>query len=361
MSNNSANHVIDLTDDDDLMTSAYATPQPEPSTHDAPQQPQRLPRFGREIIDLSADTSPPEPRHNQLPQPQPQPLYDRHAQQPLNIPAIPSSPEVQFVSARPSRLVERHPTPYRQNHDAPAQPLLDLTIDLDDDVVHVRTAERAAGLNMTGPQGGNNMGLLNGLGMGRLVNYIRRAGNGEWGEDGAGAGAGARAVAGARAGAHWPNLHHFFALDHDFLDDGNHDDDVEPVPPPAGRRAHRAAHGHANFPIARLARRAGVPMAMDYTAIAFGVPLTADDEGEQRPPTPKYSPPPDPAPGFTRSPQEDDELICPNCKEELGVGETDMKKQGWIVKACGHVCLSILFTSLPFSILTSTRSTVVIA
>ncbi|CEL03495.1 hypothetical protein ASPCAL04649 [Aspergillus calidoustus] len=46
---------------------------------------------------------------------------------------------------------------------------------------------------------------------------------------------------------------------------------------------------------------------------------------------------PSPAPeGFTRSVQEDDIAICPNCDEELGTGD-DIKQQIWVAKQCGHV------------------------
>ncbi|KAL2838818.1 hypothetical protein BJY01DRAFT_219742 [Aspergillus pseudoustus] len=46
---------------------------------------------------------------------------------------------------------------------------------------------------------------------------------------------------------------------------------------------------------------------------------------------------PSPAPeGYTRSIQEDDVAICPNCEEELGTGD-DVKQQIWVAKQCGHV------------------------
>ncbi|KAL3459088.1 hypothetical protein BJX64DRAFT_265538 [Aspergillus heterothallicus] len=46
---------------------------------------------------------------------------------------------------------------------------------------------------------------------------------------------------------------------------------------------------------------------------------------------------PSPAPeGFTRSVQEEDVAICPNCDEELGTGD-DIKQQIWVAKQCGHV------------------------
>ncbi|KAL2815163.1 hypothetical protein BJX63DRAFT_170936 [Aspergillus granulosus] len=46
---------------------------------------------------------------------------------------------------------------------------------------------------------------------------------------------------------------------------------------------------------------------------------------------------PSPAPeGFTRSVEEEDVAICPNCDEELGTGD-DIKQQIWVAKQCGHV------------------------
>ncbi|KAI9720975.1 MAG: hypothetical protein M1828_005447 [Chrysothrix sp. TS-e1954] len=47
--------------------------------------------------------------------------------------------------------------------------------------------------------------------------------------------------------------------------------------------------------------------------------------------------------GFTRDPREGDELVCPNCEEELcrpgsgNAGDGDENAQVWVVRACGHV------------------------
>jgi len=49
-----------------------------------------------------------------------------------------------------------------------------------------------------------------------------------------------------------------------------------------------------------------------------------------------YEPPTPPPAGFTRSVQEDDEVVCPNCDRELGIGEDD-RQQIWVSKQCGHV------------------------
>lgn len=95
------------------------------------------------------------------------------------------------------------------------------------------------------------------------------------------------------------------------------------------------------------AAQAGVPAGggfqfvapdIDFRLAGFAMGMRDDDIMDDLPetPPPPYSPP-SPAPeGFTRSPQEGDELICPNCEEELCMGDSDEKKSVWIVKACGH-------------------------
>ncbi|KAL8661180.1 MAG: hypothetical protein Q9202_005838 [Teloschistes flavicans] len=52
---------------------------------------------------------------------------------------------------------------------------------------------------------------------------------------------------------------------------------------------------------------------------------------------PTYDKPPPARPGHTRSPKEEDVLVCPNCEEELGTGDNEDKRQVWVIKACGHV------------------------
>jgi hypothetical protein len=71
---------------------------------------------------------------------------------------------------------------------------------------------------------------------------------------------------------------------------------------------------------------------------------------------PLYEPPPAAREGFTRSPTEDDIIICPACEQELVArseeDQTAVKKTKtqnkrdraehpfWVVKACGHVSRS---------------------
>ena len=77
-------------------------------------------------------------------------------------------------------------------------------------------------------------------------------------------------------------------------------------------------------------------MALGHTQQGFHyqpfVPATPPE-----PLGPGYDPLPPPNPDFTRSPGEDDKLVCPRCEDELCKGESEIKQQAWVVKACGHV------------------------
>ncbi|KAK8189474.1 uncharacterized protein BKA78DRAFT_170534 [Phyllosticta capitalensis] len=67
--------------------------------------------------------------------------------------------------------------------------------------------------------------------------------------------------------------------------------------------------------------------------------MTGFDLGNEREPSPPptYKAPDAAGPGFTRSPEEDEVLVCPNCDAELCDGDEGSKKrQVWIIKACGH-------------------------
>ena len=76
-----------------------------------------------------------------------------------------------------------------------------------------------------------------------------------------------------------------------------------------------------------------VPRDLDFESQGFRL-------GRESPPRrlPASIKPPAPARiGFTRSPREEDEIVCPNCGGELGGGEGEMGRQVWVVKSCGHV------------------------
>lgn len=101
----------------------------------------------------------------------------------------------------------------------------------------------------------------------------------------------------------------------------------------------RAAHAAAAAP----ARAFAIPGAMNYETTGFDLGF---DGGPDRAPTPKYEPPPDPDLGFTRNPAEDEVVVCPNCGDELAMGETELKQQVWVIKHCGHVSFAFYLNSL---------------
>ncbi|KAK3044225.1 hypothetical protein LTS18_001847, partial [Coniosporium uncinatum] len=77
---------------------------------------------------------------------------------------------------------------------------------------------------------------------------------------------------------------------------------------------------------------------MDYGSAAFDLGLDRIGTAARGPaPPPTYEAPPKAPEGFTRSPEEDDVIVCPNCGDELMTGETETKRQIWVVKTCGHV------------------------
>jgi len=63
-------------------------------------------------------------------------------------------------------------------------------------------------------------------------------------------------------------------------------------------------------------------------------------------PGPTYRAPPPAPDGFTRSGQEGDILVCPNCERELCSGDTEVKRQVWIIKGCGHVSLRGIYQTV---------------
>ena len=81
---------------------------------------------------------------------------------------------------------------------------------------------------------------------------------------------------------------------------------------------------------------------LNYHVPAFDLEQPARRQPQPRLPT--YDPPAAAPEGFTRTPKEDDVLVCPNCDDELGLGDDEVKRQVWVVKACGHVCAMFPFT-----------------
>jgi hypothetical protein len=109
-----------------------------------------------------------------------------------------------------------------------------------------------------------------------------------------------------------------------------------------------------NFALRVLSRAAGAgnarlvaaAAAMDFIAPILDFQTVGFEMGMHREETASpvsiYQAPPAPPEGFTRSAEEGDVLVCPNCGDELCSGEAESKKQVWIVKGCGHVRDSVL-------------------
>ena len=79
-----------------------------------------------------------------------------------------------------------------------------------------------------------------------------------------------------------------------------------------------------------------IPNMMDFQTVGFDLDFP-DRQPPVAPRLPTYEAPGPARPGFKRSPKDGDVLVCPICDDELGTGESDTKRQVWVVKACGHV------------------------
>ncbi|KAF9700709.1 hypothetical protein EKO04_002033 [Ascochyta lentis] len=102
-----------------------------------------------------------------------------------------------------------------------------------------------------------------------------------------------------------------------------------PVPPPRYRRA-----GHIRMGVAGGGAGLFVAPNLNFGVVGFDMGY---DGNQAEPPPPTYEAPPPAPEGFTRSPEEEDVLICPNCDSELCKGDDDVKRQVWIAKQCGHI------------------------
>ncbi len=357
---------IDLTDDDDMQDSPAGqleTPL-SPTGAVSGSRPQRLPRFGRNVLD--SDNEEAEEYHptshlpgaNYLALPQSRdprrPMYSG-----LRRPARPPSPpadmdDVEFVEERaipqPRRrrsVADRQPTPGPNaghlNGPRSITPYptgmsnepIDLTADNDDDVVLLNARQRdGVGANNAHPVApGRDYGHL-----GHIANILREGGAnvanvqsrlmqrlGFYGMEG-------DQMAAAQAQAQFEHNHANRAVQ---LAD-------------RARQLGNAVRRRGVYPAAtnaapRLGNAAAIgpgAIMMDFAATGFDMGLA----GGSRPPTPRYSPPPEPNSGFTRSPAEDDVVVCPNCGDELAVASTDrsteereVKQEIWVIKGCGHV------------------------
>ncbi|KAK5704021.1 hypothetical protein LTR97_003034 [Elasticomyces elasticus] len=326
--------VIDLTEDDnlpvaDMRTARRGSVQPAAGASRA----SRLPRFGgRDILDVSGDMDAdmtaehdedlglPPPRSTARPQFSSIRLRPQLSglRRPSRFGRIPTpqprsggevmDDDLEIVSERalsrqPSPApVQRSFTPFvgeRQNN------LVDLTED--DDVVLLSARVReGSGVNAARP--GMTAGVATmddeyrAPGIGGLVGMLRQGGR----------------------------LAHRLGLAGDL-------DDRRFIEPFAQRHRVRLAQvatfpAPYNFNAGGGGAVGGMPGAMMYEDPGFDLGL----QGGNRPASPKYEPPLSPGVGFTRNPSEDEVVVCPNCGDELAVGESDDKQEVWVVKTCGH-------------------------
>lgn len=118
-----------------------------------------------------------------------------------------------------------------------------------------------------------------------------------------------------------------------------------PVEPPLVNATSNAANGTTST--ARPWGFGAGPIGLgglDYGHVSFNVIPSMRTES-----APRYEEPPAAERGFTRSPREDEAVVCPNCGDELAVGgDTEKDCEVWVIKQCGHVSRSdhIILTKL---------------
>ena len=77
------------------------------------------------------------------------------------------------------------------------------------------------------------------------------------------------------------------------------------------------------------------PESLNFEAPGFDLDFP---HRQPPPPPPTYAAPTAPRAGFTRSNVTPGSLmVCPMCDDELGVGDSEQKKQVWVARLCGHV------------------------
>lgn len=326
-------------------------------TADAPSsssRAQRLPRFQRDIIDLA------ESDEEEQAQPQQQPQNRRIFGYPVDLnslfpmradlgrPDFDSQPssnmdhnDVEFVSSRPlSRVSSRRPTPTRgssrpdpavRNTNNAGNTTIDLTADddEDDDVIHTDTRALPSVNGDRPAMAGSGIGTRDppalGPGLGRLVRHIRARGPGLppylFGHH-----PGGPEEALARVRAHQAETEQRLQRSRER---------AQTLQEHVDRHHANTARDRADPPPRPRPRGVNIiNMDMDYGLVGFDLGFGV---APIRPPTPKYEPPPPVEKGFTRSPEEDEEVVCPNCGDELALGSGEVKQQVYVIKACGHV------------------------
>lgn len=316
---NSHTETIDLTRD------------AEPETVRSPSfsRAQRLPRYGRDIIDISSSddegNTQPARTNTQTSRPLsrtrlPSLEFVREIDSPL---FVPQDDDVQVLRSRPiSRLASRNTSVMPGVTDAgrDGSLLIDLTEDIDDDVTLVESRPISS-INRHNP-------ILSGHARVREAEDVLAQARG-------------RSRLHDRITAHYDDLIRL-GRSEAFRGWSRRLFDYLPVRPDTG--IHHHAHNAANRNTTRTnpqtgtqARPGGISnITMDYRVPGFDLGTGA----RQSPAPQQYQAPDPPASGFTRNPTEDEEIVCPNCGSELAIGEEEAQRQVWVIKHCGHVSMS---------------------
>lgn len=347
------------------------------AAHSSNSRAQRLPRFQRDIIDLAGSDDEEQAQPQQQPQDQrifgypvaededslfiPE-THPRPTTAGLRRPGFIRQPspamelnDVEFVASRPiSRLTSRRPTPVRASSRTPHpaarfdndmnQPI-DLTADDDgdddDDVIHTSTRPLPSVNGDRPAMAGSGIGVRDpptyGAGLGRLVQRMHRARPG---------------LPGFLFGRHpefgGDDLERIRANQDEAqqrADQAREHTQVLQVHLARARAelTREGGGGRPPRPRPRAAPVINMNLNMDYGLVGFDLGFGA---APPRPPTPKYEPPPPAEKGFTHSPEENEEVVCPNCGDELAVGDGEVKQQIYVVKTCGHVSFLLLCWSI---------------
>lgn len=343
--------IIDLTSDP-IEDPRHAESAREDAAAASSSRATRFPRFGRDIIGEESEGHPRSEGHDQD-----RPLFidlsssltDQHTRysdiRRTHRPAPSTDDDIQVLSpdtAFPVRSnnsampAQRSVTPYPPGRAPP----IDLTGD-DDDLVLLNT-RTVQGVNLGRPtislgnsipdeQETNIARLFHTFEVpvnGRLVDHVRRR---------------------------HPNLLNQRNRDVEILEryDNRAQHNNRPRPTTHSDRNLRPGH---SAPV-RTPIWGGFHVALDYHTPAFDLGYAGANQAA----APKYVPPPAPDAGFTRTPAEDDVVVCPNCGDELAMGDNEAKQEVWVVKTCGHVSQSPMLVNLNMQKLIPSRHTAAIA
>ncbi|KAL8801395.1 MAG: hypothetical protein Q9182_004509 [Xanthomendoza sp. 2 TL-2023] len=90
---------------------------------------------------------------------------------------------------------------------------------------------------------------------------------------------------------------------------------------------HHHGHHHAPADVLFMHENRDIILPGDLDFVTQGFRMGDVPVRQPQPAPPTYDAPSPARQGFTRSPKEEDVLVCPNCEDELGTGKDDIKRQ----------------------------------